>query len=406
MCVTYFYIISEHIVEGNLQRRYSCKLTFAVPYLFQSTSGIGMQPAEFVKLGIDTGSYGIPPPQLVWRVIHNHTGYSLVKLRSIAHFPRHPDKHLRTGFRQHIPQSVCRPQRIAQRDKIPRTYSIGSQFRHKSLKISDAPESLLASVATRHITEEILHGILTPRYLLNIQQRKRHPRPQLASTHGGDRLVDHLEKREPLFRQRIKKLKIAYREFVESHVPVAVDACKRSYMRDIGVLGEVEIIQQTARRHNRLMHAVHTESLERCRAEMFYEAFGCRIRGVDPVFKFEDTAFVRDILFAELPCAMHAQQLLRSDIRYQFVNIILVSLRTEELSGRKVEKRHTDRRLSDMYAGKKIVFARPQGIVVQIDAWSDKLSYPPFHELFGEFGVFELFAYRHTLARPYEFREI
>ena len=103
---------------------------------------------------------------------------------------------------------------------------------------------------------------------------------------------------------------------------------------------------------------------------------------------------------------MHAQQLLRSDIRYQFVNIILVSLRTEELSGRKVEKRHTDRRLSDMYAGKKIVFARPQGIVVQIDAWSDKLSYPPFHELFGEFGVFELFAYRHTLARPYEFREI
>ena len=55
-----------------------------------------------------------------------------------------------------------------------------------------------------------------------------------------------------------------------------------------------------------------------------------------------------------------------------------------------------------MYGGKVVVLACRQRIVVKVHPRCDQLGDAAFHEFLGQFRVFELFAYRHPLAGPYQ----
>lgn len=57
-------------------------------------------------------------------------------------------------------------------------------------------------------------------------------------------------------------------------------------------------------------------------------------------------------------------------------------------------------------SGEKIVLAVVEDVIVDRHTRSDQLSDTALDEFFGQFGVFKLFAYGHTLSRPDKFRQV
>ena len=94
--------------------------------------------------------------------------------------------------------------------------------------------------------------------------------PQTPCAHGCGRQIEHVIKRHAVGGERVDELEIAYREPVECHESVRVDAPESRYMPEIRVMRYVEIMQHGSGGYHRIRHPVHTESLE---------SFGAELRG-------------------------------------------------------------------------------------------------------------------------------
>ncbi len=123
------------------------------------------------------------------------------------------------------------------------------------------------------------------------------------------------------------------------------------------MLCQIEIMQDTARGDHRLVHAVHAEALERGCTEMLHEPLLCGIGRVNPVVHLVDRTAVREILFAELPGAVHSEQLARGNVGQELVDILLLSLSAQEFAGGHVEKGGSNRGAVNVDRGEEIVVA-------------------------------------------------
>ena len=94
--------------------------------------------------------------------------------------------------------------------------------------------------------------------------------PQTSRSHGCGRQIEHVIKRHAVGGERVDEFEIAYREPVERHESVRVDAPESRDMPEIRVMRYVEIMQHGSGGYHRIRHTVHTESLE---------SFGAELRG-------------------------------------------------------------------------------------------------------------------------------
>ena len=86
--------------------------------------------------------------------------------------------------------------------------------------------------------------------------------------------------------------------------------------------------------------------------------------------------------------------------------VIKGSLGQLEGAGRNVEKGHADFLAAERERGQPVVFAGFEQVVVVGDAWGNEFRHTPFHQLFGELGVFKLVAHGHFVAVLHEPRQV
>jgi len=151
---------------------------------------------------------------------------------------------------------------------------------------------------------------------------------------------------------------------------------------------------------------VYAEALKVLNAKVFEQFLLGRLRREGPIFQFEDVILRREEVLRVSELAALHEHLLGREIAEQFVDIIGRSLGHEKFAGRKVEK-------TDSYGGfvvvdgaEEVVFAAVEGTVAHDDARGHEFGDAAFHELLGQFGVFELVANGDAFAGANESRQI
>ena len=100
------------------------------------------------------------------------------------------------------------------------------------------------------------------------------------------------------------------------------------------------------------------------------------------------------------------EHLLRSKACQQFVDVFRVAFCHEIFARRDVEQRQPDVGRAEMQRRKEVVFAARQHIVTQSHTWRHQLRDAAFHQLLGEFRIFELVANRHAKTGADEPRQV
>ena len=100
------------------------------------------------------------------------------------------------------------------------------------------------------------------------------------------------------------------------------------------------------------------------------------------------------------------QHLLRLERCKQLLNIVESALTGEKFSGRYVEKSHATLSLCHEHGSKEVVLLIVEHVVAHSHSGRDKFRNATLHERLCEFRVFQLVAYSHTFASPYELRQI
>ena len=228
----------------------------------------------------------------------------------------------------------------------------------------------------------------------------------MARTHRCGSLVDDVDEALAFGSHRRHEFEIADREAVEAYVSVFLDTAEGCDVGYVGVLGEVEIVQQASGGDYCLQHVGHSESFEAGGGEMAQEAFLCGLGCIYPVVEFEHGTSVGHGLFVGLACAMHAQHLLGGYSGYELLHIVGLSSGTEKLAGGYVEEGHSGEMLSLAYPSEEIVFPAGEHRVGGVESGSDKLGDASSDKLFGELWVFKLLADGHTASGSDQFREV
>ena len=80
-------------------------------------------------------------------------------------------------------------------------------------------------------------------------------------------------------------------KLVQPHVAFFFDASKRRDVPDIGMLSNLQILQNGARSHDTAFHVLYTKAFQRLGAKVFQQSLTCALLGKHPVFQFKDTVF-------------------------------------------------------------------------------------------------------------------
>ena len=178
-------------------------------------------------------------------------------------------------------------------------------------------------------------------------------------------------------------------------------------MRDVCVLGDVEIMQQGTRGYNTHFQVLYAESFQVFRPEMPQQPFGGRFFGENPVFELEGEISVSEMFFEYFSLAAFEKNFFGLEVTQQFIDVIVVAFGRKELSRRNVEECDSARPVfPEMHAGQKVVFFVVEDIIVDRNAGRDQLGDTSFDQFLGEFRVFELFADGNPFSRANQFGKV
>ena len=262
-------------------------------------------------------------------------------------------------------------------------------------------ELLVGHLTEVRLAEEVLHYVQTVFYLPCVLQRKDYPALQHTSAHRRYGAVDDVEQRRPVLLHGVQKLERAYGELVEPHIPLLLYACERRDVRDVRVLGHLEILQDDARGNHPTVQMLNAETLQRVCAEVAQQLLPCALLGEHPLVQLEHTPSCAEPLFELLTARLLVEHLLGLETAEQFLHIVGRTLAGEELAGGYIEKRHTACRPSEVHGRQEVVLLIVQHIVAHCHAGSHQFGDTALHESLRKFGIFQLVAYSHASARPY-----
>ena len=229
---------------------------------------------------------------------------------------------------------------------------------------------------------------------------------QHAPAHGRERLVEHAKQRLAALTHRGHQLQVADSETVEAHISLGLDARQRGDVLDVGVLREVEILQDGPGSHNGVVHAIHTEPLQVLRLEMAQQAAGGTLEGEHPVVHLKGKVVSRESLLEPLARAALDEHLLGREVAQQLVHIFAAALGSEKLTGADIQESHAHHALAKVYGGQEVVLLAVEDVATHHHTGGHQLGDAALHELFGELGVFELVAYGHTLAGTHQLGQV
>ena len=80
-------------------------------------------------------------------------------------------------------------------------------------------------------------------------------------------------------------------KLVQPHIAFFFDAGKRRDVPDIGMLGNLQILQNGARSHDTAFHLLYAKAFQRLGPKVFQQSLACTLLGKHPVFQFKNTVF-------------------------------------------------------------------------------------------------------------------
>ena len=223
-------------------------------------------------------------------------------------------------------QRSHRLKRGTQLHELARRHSPHGDLRYDALYVAHAVELLVCHEAEVGLAEEVLHHVQAVLYLPYVLQREHRPPLQHASAHGCDGAVDDVEQRRSVLLHGVEKLERAYGELVEAHITLLLNARERRYVRQMGVLGHLEILQDDARGDDPAAQMLHAEPLQRARAEVAQQLLACALLGEHPFVQLEHTPSGAEPLFELLPARFLIQHLLGLETAHQFFHIVCRTL--------------------------------------------------------------------------------
>ena len=155
------------------------------------------------------------------------------------------------------------------------------------------------------------------------------------------------------------------------------------------------------------MHAVDSEALEGAGAELLAQALVGGIVCEQPVLKLERKIWLGENLGQLRFEAALNKHFLGCHGGHDLVGVLRVAFGGKKLAGAYVEKGDAyQAALAEMHGGQKVVAVAAQHSVAESHSGRDKFCNATFYKLFGELGIFELFADGNTFAGAHQFWQI
>ena len=177
-------------------------------------------------------------------------------------------------------------------------------------------------------------------------------------------------------------------------------------MAYIGVLRHLQILHNYAGSHHAKREMLHTETLERLRAEVLEELLTRTLLRKHPVVQLERTPPVAEPVLEFTLHLTVVQHLLRLERHQQLLHVIGRALPYQKFSRRDIEKRHAACRLRHVYGSQKVVLLIVQHRVVHRHAGRNKLRNATLYEGLSKLRIFQLVADGNALSGTDELRQI
>ena len=227
-----------------------------------------------------------------------------------------------------------------------------------------------------------------------------------ARTHWRERAVDHREQTLSILRHRRHQFKVAHRKLVEAHIAVGFDASQGGDMLDLGVLSEVEVMQNGTGCHHPLFHIRHAKALQRLRLKVAKQAFHGAVEAHHPIIEFESEHPRIKSVGKFVATAALNQHLFRGEIIEQLIHIFRATLGSKKFAGGNIQKRNANVLPAKAHRRQEIVFFAIQNRARSHHSRRHQFGDAALHQFFGEFRVLQLVANCHPLPGAHQFGQI
>ena len=194
--------------------------------------------------------------------------YQCAGVQTLAHTPQHLAGRLSAILLDGLDglQGALELHQFARRDA---SYgSLGGQ----AFQVTDEFQPLLDQFAAVGVAHEVLHHVEAAVDGLGVLQREQHPAAHHASAHRRDGAVDDVEQRLAVVVHGCHEFQVADGEFVQAHIALGLDARQVGNVSQLGVLGDVQVVQDGAAGDDGIVHGRDAEALEAACLEVLQQA--------------------------------------------------------------------------------------------------------------------------------------
>ena len=141
-------------------------------------------------------------------------------------------------------------------------------------------------------------------------------------------------------------------------------------------------------------------------AEVAQQFLPCCLLGEHPVVELEGEVLCAEVALEVWLVAPLVQHLLWREVAQQLLHIVGGALSREEFACRYVEESHSAGGPAEVHGGQEVVFLVVKHVVGHGHPGRHQFGDAPLHELLCELRVFQLVAYCHALAGPYQLGQV
>ena len=301
-----FEVVTEDIIEAYLEGRDSRCVNLALLDLQKVVLAVGLDSAQFVQFGIDTGGEDIRPSLYGRRIGHEfaddtvanrHTGLELFaeEVQVIVILSLQAELFDRLYGRECITK-LCH---------LARADTSRCHFAYKTLHILDSRQLFLQLLARLRIAEEMFYYGLTITNRTDILKRECHPPTHSATAHRCEGLIEDVDKGLAVLCLSSKQFKITKGKTVQPHESVLLNTAYILNMAVLEVLRHVEIMEYRTSSDDTFWQLVDTKALEIGGVELFGESVVSRVRRHHPIVQFEGEVAVTEIGLKQVALAAH-----------------------------------------------------------------------------------------------------
>ena len=252
----------------------------------------------------------------------------------------------------------------------------------------------------------MLHHVQAAVDGLDILQREQNPAAHHAAAHRRDGAVDDIEQRLAVVTHGGYQFQVADGKLVQTYITLCLNARQVGDVTQLGVLGDVEIVEDGTAGDDGIVHARDTEALEVLCLKVLQQAVVGGVKGEDPVLQVKRQVARREGSGKALTVAALDEHLLRGEIHQQLVHILFPTLGSKKFTRTDVKEGHTQHFLAEVDGCKEIVLLAVEHRAADHHTGRHQFGDAALDEFLGQLGVLQLVADGDTLAGTDEFGQI